>query len=179
MKRIFLIAAMLVFTGAAFAGGASIEGFKAEYGSELRLSFAVEGAFTPDIMEAIHSGMPTTFVFIIKLDRKRGFFLDEHIGTWKFSHTVKYDALKNEYAVQMGEKNSTERTKDEERMRELMAGVESVAVSPLPALQKGETYEAGITAELDTLKIPFPFKYLFFFLKLWDFKTARSYAFSI
>ncbi len=48
---------------------------------------------------------------------------------------------------------------------------DEIIISPLPALKKGETYELKLKAELDTVDLPFLLKYMFFFVKLWDFET--------
>ncbi len=172
MRRLLLAVVLILFsTSAALAAEARIDDVRVRYGSGLTASFVVKGAFTKDIEEAINSGLPTTFTFIVKLYRKNVLWPDEHMGTWSFNHTVKYDALKQEYVVDIEEKNRREKTKDFERMKTLMVTGDEIIISPLPALKKGETYELKLKAELDTVDLPFLLKYMFFFVKLWDFET--------
>lgn len=152
---------------------ARITGVSVEYNENLQASFVVDGAFSKGIDEAIASGMPTSFTFIIKLYRSRWFFWpDKHIGTWKFNHTVKYDLLTEEYEVTLEERNYTEKTRDPARMKELMTTGDHIIISPLPALLPGYTYELMIKAELDTVDLPLFLDNVFFFVKLWDFKSS-------
>ncbi len=177
MKRLVLtviVFLLLVFSSNAFASRrASIEGVSIDYGANLKASFVVKGAFSRGIEQAIASGMPTSFTFKIKLYHNKGFFWpDKHLGTWKFNHTVKYDLLKEEYEVTLEERNYTEKTKDPARMRKLMASGDQIIISPLPALVAGRTYELMIKAELNTVDLPLSLDNVFFFVKLWDFKTG-------
>ena len=157
-----------------------IDGVRTTYDSELRFSFYVSGAFKKDLEDAINSGMPTSFTYVVKLYRKKNMWLDEQLGSWKFNHTVKYDALKQEYQVNIEEKNSIETTKDFDVAKAMMVTGNDVIISPIPALKKNEVYELKLMAELDVVRIPSVFKYLFFFVKLWDFKTDwYSHEFTI
>lgn len=164
----------LAFSTEAFASEqARIDKVSVQYDENLKASFVVNNAFSRGIDEAIASGMPTSFTFIVKLYLNRGFFWpDKHLGTWKFNHTVKYDLLKEEYEVTLEERNYTEKTKDLARMKELMTTGDHIIISPLPALLKGRTYELMVKAELNTVDLPLSLDNVFFFVKLWDFKTG-------
>ena len=173
MKRL-LIAMILVvsFCGLARAEEAMIEELQVNTTPHLNVSFSVANAFTEDITEAVKSGIPTSFTFIIKLHRIRKFWFDDHIETWKFKHTVKYDSLKEEYTVWLEEREAEEKVTDFDEMKLLMAGGSGVTLAPLPALKEGQTYTLKIMAELDTIELPFYLdNTLFIFVKLWDFET--------
>ncbi|MBI5599819.1 MAG: DUF4390 domain-containing protein [Deltaproteobacteria bacterium] len=173
MKKLLLTVLMLsVIAPPAFAGDARIEAVKAEYLSQLKVSFVVMDAFKKDIEEAIHSGIPTSFTFIVRLYHKKDLWFAEELGTWRFNHTVKYDSLKEEYEVLIEEKNSREKTKDFGEVKRLMTTGTDVIVSPLPALKPGETYELMLKAKLDTVTLPSILNYMLFFVKLWDFETS-------
>ncbi|MFZ3072900.1 MAG: DUF4390 domain-containing protein [Thermodesulfobacteriota bacterium] len=162
------------------ATGPRVDGVRTIYDSELRFSFYVSGAFKKDLEDAVNSGMPTSFTYKVKLYRKKNMWFDEQLGSWKFNHTVKYDALKQEYQVSIEEKNLVETTKDFDTAKAMMATGNDVIISPIPALKKGEFYEIKLMAELDVVRIPSVFKYLFFFVKLWDFETDwYSHRFTI
>ncbi|VAV85298.1 hypothetical protein MNBD_DELTA01-1213 [hydrothermal vent metagenome] len=184
MKRLaftVITVLLLAFSSSAFASGqARIEGVSIDYSTNLKASFVVNGAFSRGIEEAIASGMPTSFTFRVKLYHNKGFFWpDKHLGSWKFNHTVKYDLLKEEYEVTLEERNYTEKTKDPARMRKLMVSGDQIIISPLPALVPGRTYELMIKAELNTVDLPLFLDNVFFFVKLWDFKTGwKVYRFS-
>ena len=162
------------------AEGAEISRLKVEHKPMLKLSFSVKDAFTKDVEEAIKSGIPTSFTFVIKLYRKRTLWPDELIGSWRFTHTVRYDMLKEVYEVVLTEKGITEKVKDREKMRLLMATVRDMAVSPTPVLKEGEVYELRLKAKLYSVKLPFLLKYVLFFLKYWDVETGwHVYSFSL
>lgn len=175
----FLVLLAVVLAPAAlFAAEASIAGVKVDL-DPLRVSFEVRDAFTEEVEEAVKSGMPTSFNFIVKLSRVDPVWLDEDIGEWEFRHTVKYDTLKDEYEVRLDEDLSREaRTKDLEEMKSFMTRGEAIAITPAH-LVDGEVYELGIKAELDKTDLPPVLNYMLFFIKLWDFETDwHTYRFS-
>ncbi len=154
------------------AQGADITRLKVEHSPQFRVSFFIKDAFTKDIEEAIKSGIPTSFTFIIKLYRKKTLWPDELVGSWRFDHTVRYDILKEVYEVVLAEKNTTEKVKDRKKMHILMSTVSDMVISPTPVLKEGEVYELRIKAKLYTVRLPFLLKYVLFFLKFWDVESS-------
>lgn len=139
----------------------------------LSITFSVKGAFTKEMDEAIQSGIPTTFNFIVEVNRVRNAWFDETLSETRFSHTVKYDSLKEEYEISVDEMGMKSiRTKDPNEMKALMSVVTSVDIESSAPLVKGETYEFMVKAELRTVDLPFLLDYLLFFVKLWDFETS-------
>ena len=140
--------------------------------SALSLSFTVENAFQPPILEAIRSGVPTSFHFMVELSRERSFWFDKGMGSWDFRHTVKYDTLKEEYEITLEEKGGSKVvTKDLAEMERIMSSPESVALRPAWDLPRGARYDLRIMAELRTIRLPFRLDYMLFFLRLWDIDT--------
>ncbi len=172
MRTLFLsVLISLIFVGSSLAEDARMDGVRVDYDSELRLSFVVKDAFTQDIEEAIKSGIPTTFTFIVKLHRVRNLWPDKHVGTWEFGHTVKYDTLKEEYELTLEESGRVLTTKDAGEMKRLMVTGLDAALQPKPQLSSGQSYELRLMAELDPVELPFLLDYMLFFVKLWDFET--------
>ncbi|MBI5903779.1 MAG: DUF4390 domain-containing protein [Deltaproteobacteria bacterium] len=147
----------------------------------LKVSFKVKDAFTPDIEEAVRSGIPTSFNFIIELDRVRPLFFNETAGTWVFRHTVKYDSLKDEYEVSLDEADGgAVRTKDFREMQRLMTTCSSIPLIPGSLLSRGGGYELRIMAQLRTAELPFMLDYVLFFIRFRDFKTDwYTYRFTL
>ena len=139
---------------------------------DLLLYLTAKNAFPEKIREAIQSGVPTTFTFYINLYRVRGLWLDKRVQDINLSHTVKYDALKNEYVVTRsweGNRPLTVKTMDE--AKRLMSEVDSLAIVPLNQLKKGEQYQIRAKAELDRMTLRFYLHYVLFFLSFWDVET--------
>jgi hypothetical protein len=178
-KFLVAIIFLLTLTASVNAEEARLEDVRVVYSPKLKVSYVVKGAFKEGIVEAIKSGIPTSFTFIIKLYRSKRLWFDELIGTWRFKHTVKYDALKEEYEVVLDENRGTLKTKDFKEMKTLMVTGDNIAINPSPHLTEGKVYKLAIKAELDKIKLPLFLDYILFFVKLWDFETDwYTYSFS-
>jgi len=185
MKKLLLILTLLfaavAMPAAAKAGKPAVGDVSVSTSPDsLNLSFTVENAFPKRIEEAIKSGVPTSFNFIVELTRVRGFWFDKSMGHWEFRHTVKYDTLKQVYEITLQEKGSLKIvTKDYEEMKRIMSSPESVALRPGWDLPRGYNYELRIMAELRSVRLPFRLDYMLFFLRLWDIDTDwYSYMFT-
>ena len=174
-KTILLIITVLLLavSSPAYSSDAAISGVTIARESDFKINFLVENAFNKDIEEAIKSGVPTSFTFIVKLFRVNDGWFDDEIGRWEFRHTVKYDTFKEEYEVTLDEKGGPSiRTKDISEMKRVMAAGDAVTLNPVMRLARGQSYQIKIMAELRTVKLPFLLDYMFFFVKLWDFETG-------
>lgn len=150
----------------------------------LLVSFQIANCFIPDMEEAILSGVSTTFHVRVVLDKK-GFglppvapippitpFFKPHVLDIVLTRTIKYDRLRNLFLVDLPEHRDRERsTSDFAEAKEWMSSVKELPVIPLWRLDKGD-YELRIKAELSKIELPFFFKYIFFFVSLWDFETS-------
>ncbi|MEK6725814.1 MAG: DUF4390 domain-containing protein [Deltaproteobacteria bacterium] len=139
---------------------------------ELLVYFHVDGCFTPKIEEAVQSGIPTTFIYRVVLYNKSEDSLGPKIVSKEISHTIKYDTLRKDYTVSMSEKREPVVLQDFRAAKEVMARVDSFSLTTLDRLVKDTPYFLQVKAELDTIKLPPPLNYLFFFVSYWDFETA-------
>lgn len=146
----------------------------------LRISFLVKDAFTKEIEEAVRSGIPTAFTFIVKLSRVREYWSNEEMGVWRFKHTVRYDSLKDEYEIRRDETGAQAiRTKDIGDMKTIMTVCPGVVLASAAPLDKGQNYEIRIMAELRAVELPFILNYVLFFVKFWDVDSGwYTYKFS-
>lgn len=137
----------------------------------LTVSFKVKDAFSKNIEEAVRSGLPTSFNFIIELRKVNRVLPDEKVGRWEFRHTVKYDSLRDEYEIALDETGGKPlRTRDFGEMKGMMSACSGVIVAPAH-LMPGSPYELRIKASMDPLELPFLLNYVFFFLKFLNFET--------
>ncbi len=139
----------------------------------LELSFSVEDCFSPKMEEAILSGVPTTFRFRVILQRKKKFpFLRKAILDIVLEHTIKYDRLKDQFRIRLPEQSDNEVVvKDFEEAKIVMSTVRNLRVIPLWRLSESGSYQLLVKAELSKFHLPLFFRYILFFLSLWDFET--------
>lgn len=140
----------------------------------ISVSFDVKDGFTKEIEDAIKSGIPAAFTFIVEFYRERSIWFNEKLAEVKFRHTVKYDTMKAEYELFLEEKaqsNKSIRLKDLSKVKELMTKAEIIQVSNPEAVQKGSMYRVKIKAKLDAVELFFPLNYMLFFVSFWDFET--------
>ena len=132
----------------------------------------VQGAFTDKMKNAVLTGVPITFSFFINLYQVRNLWLDKKIASLKITHTLKYDSLKKEYVIKRswnGDKNlSAESIEEAQR---LMTDIDSLKITELRNLKKGQQYQIRAKAELSKKTLPFYLHYVLFFVSLWDFET--------
>ena len=139
---------------------------------DLLVYLTVEDAFKEEMQQAITSGVPTTFSFLITLNRVRSLWMDAEIADIKVSNTVKYDNLKKEFVVTRSWENGTPVvTQSFDEAKKLMSEIDGLKVVPLYKLQKGQRYQLAAKAELNKLTLPFHLHYVLFFVSLWDFET--------
>jgi hypothetical protein len=138
----------------------------------LLVYFTVNNCFTPEMNNAIESGIETTFTFFVQLHEKRDLIWDKKIADLEVSHSIKYDSLKKTYSVRFSEDNNREVTaRTFEEAKKLMAEIVALKVLPMHQLKKGKRYQLQMMAQLDKIRLPFYLHYVFFFLSLWDFET--------
>jgi len=138
----------------------------------LEVSFDIQNCFTPNMEEAIRSGVRTTFRIFVVLEKPGFSLLQSKVLDLVLEHSVKFDHLKNEYRVQLPEYPERVRvTKDFEEARRWMSDVKELPVIPLWRLKKDQKYQLSLKAELSKVQLPFFLRYIFFFVSLWDFET--------
>jgi len=174
--KIMLAAVCLLFalSSAAMAEEVGITDFAVTNNrDDLLVFFTVNGAFTKEMVEAIQNGIPTTFSFFIRLEEDQALWFKKRIAAKNFTHTIKYNNLKNEYVVKRSwDANKAITTDSLEKAKSLMAEIKSFRLTGLEPLEKGHRYQVQAKAELDKVTLPFNLHYILFFTALWDFETS-------
>jgi len=67
--------------------------------SQVLVSFEVADAFSDELWDAIHSGLPTSFTYDVELRRSTPMWVDRVIGTARVAATVRFDNLTRRYQV--------------------------------------------------------------------------------
>jgi hypothetical protein len=138
----------------------------------LLVYLTVTNCFNEAIVEAIENGIPTSFLFFIKLYGKKSLWWDREVESLTVTHEIKYDNLRKLYSVRRfnGEESVTS-TADFEEAKKLMSEIVGLRLVDLDSLEKGKKYKVSMMAQLDKVELPFALRQIFFFVKLWDFKT--------
>ncbi|MCZ7582955.1 MAG: DUF4390 domain-containing protein [Deltaproteobacteria bacterium] len=160
----------------AFAKGNArvVEGRGWQSGQAYLVSFRVEGAFTPDMEEAIRSGIPTSFTYFFRVFRYVPGWIDENVFEFQVRRTVHYDNIRDTFTVLLGEKGETITVKNFNEAKSLMTAFNEMPVSVLSAFSREDAYYIKVKAQMEKIDIPFPFglDFLFFFTTIWDFETS-------
>jgi hypothetical protein len=140
--------------------------------TDLLLFLTVNDAFTKQMEEGIKNGIPVTFNFYVKLERKRT-WLNQGLVSLQFDHTLSYDTLKEEYSIVRSELiGQTFRTKSLVEAKKAMAQLNGPPIAPLKALLPEAGYLLKVKAKLAEKTLPLYFHYVIPFWSLWDFETA-------
>ena len=134
----------------------------------------LEGAFTSDITDAVSSGAPTRFRFLIRFIKNRRLWPDKKIQEFEIHHTVTYDVLKKEYLVTRSYPDGTEdnlSTTEWEEMAQWMSELKSVSILLPEIKNRNANYHLNLRAEMKCIRIPFPLNYLLAFVALLNFDT--------
>ncbi|MFQ6758361.1 MAG: DUF4390 domain-containing protein [Deltaproteobacteria bacterium] len=176
--RVFssLLLALALFWGGgqpALAQNATIEELIVTNSStDLLLFLTVNNAFTKQMEEGIKNGIPVTFNFYVKLERKRNTWLNQQLVSLQFDHTLSYDTLKEEYSIVRSEiSGQTFRTKSLAEAKKAMAQLNGPPIVPLKSLLPEAGYLLRVKAKLAEKTLPLYFHYVIPFLSLWDFET--------
>ena len=171
----FFLALILFFGGGkqALAQNATIEELIVTNSStDLLLFLTVNNAFTKQMEEGIKNGIPVTFNFYVKLERKRNAWLNQELVSLRFDHTLSYDTLKEEYSIVRSEvPGQTFRTKSLAEAKKNMAQLNGPQISPLKALRPEAGYLLRVKAKLAEKTLPLYVHYVIPFWSLWDFET--------
>ncbi len=176
MKRqiaAFLVVTLFFWQGSALAQEARLSDIIVSNShDDLLIYLKVEGAFTEKMRRVVFSGVPTTFSFLVTMERMRGAWMNEEIADFKISHTVKYNNMKKEFTIRRSwEDDKPIVTKSFGEAKKLMSEVDNIRLVALNKLEKGLRYQIRAKAELSDITLPFYLHYLLFFVSLWKFET--------
>jgi len=169
-----ILITFLIFThSVAFAQEASLSNIiVTNTRDDLLVYMTVDGAFREKMKQAIMSGVPATFSFLITLDRVRNLWADKEVLDLKVSHTIKYNNLKKEFSITRSWENGKPLvTQSFEEAKKWMSEIDGIKLISLNRLEKGKQYQLSAKAELNKRTLPFYLHHVLFFVALWDFET--------
>lgn len=138
-----------------------------EKNGELLVFGSLRGAFSPELLETIHSGVMVRFVFDLALLRARKLFYDAEVSSRRLHHQVQYNALKKTYTFLVErDAKSLERkmTKSRDEMIDWMRELNGVPIASAGSLSPDGRYYVRIRAQSGSLNLVFPFNHLLAFM---------------
>ncbi|MBI5577304.1 MAG: DUF4390 domain-containing protein [Deltaproteobacteria bacterium] len=179
MRRIavssFILAVLLAASVSAASPKPEIVGIGGQVrGREARVKFTLQNAFTPEMVEALKSGIEISFKTVVRVERVHHGWFNTTLGEIKFSRSVKYDVLARVYRLN--------REGQEDLLPDIHAALAGmtryeVAVPVFIDAESGKTYRAYVRIRLDRVGLSEPLRSIFFISSLWDVETdwARGY----
>jgi hypothetical protein len=138
-------------------------------GGEARVRFILQNAFTPEMVEALKSGIEITFKTTVEVERVHRNWFDRPMGHVQYSRSVRYEALSRVYRLHRGD--AVELLPDVLAALERMTRFE-VVVPVTGEVEKGKRYRARVRARLDKVGLSETLRSIFFFSSLWDVETG-------
>jgi hypothetical protein len=113
------------------------------------VSFELADGFTPEVYEAIHSGLPTTFAYEIELRRSVPFWIDRTLAAATVASSVKFDNLTRRHQLGRtldGRMEESRVTEDEGEVRPWMTRFERVPLFRTTGLEANVEYYVRVRA---------------------------------
>ncbi len=167
---IFVVLSLVPDLAAASSTGPRITGINGVVkGREARVAFTVSNAFSPEMVEALKSGIEVSFKTVIRVERVHRHWFDTTVGEIEFSRSVRYDALSRVYRLHR--ENGEELLSD---ILDAIAGMTryDVAVPLSSVVDRGKKYRVHVKTRLDKVGLSEPLRSIFFFSSLWDLETG-------
>ena len=139
--------------------------------TDLLLFATVKNCFTDEMLTGVRNGIPLTFSFQLQLDQIRSNWFDVTLVEKTITHTMTYNAIKEEYSIVFSEKNNLELTRSEDKARQLMAELSGLEVINRGTLIPDASYSIRIKATMDENTLPLGMHYIIPFTSLWNFET--------
>lgn len=138
-------------------------------GQKARVAFRLRNAFSPEMVEALKSGIEISFRTEIRVERVYKNWFDQTVGAVRFSRSVRYDVLSRVFHLNRGS--------GEERLGDIFSALSGMTeydvVVPLSApAERGKKYRAYVRTHLDRVGLSEPLRSILFFSSFWDVETG-------
>jgi hypothetical protein len=119
-----------------------------ERDGQVLVSFDLSDGFTPDVRDAIQSGLSTSFSYEVEL-RRGSPLLDRTVASVSITATVRFDNLTRRYQMSRaldGRVEDARPTEDQESVRGWMTHFERIPLSTTAALEANVEYYVRVRA---------------------------------
>ena len=146
MLRVFVVTVALL-TGVQATDAPDITVTPIARDGQVVVSFDMVDAFTPDVHDAIQSGLSTTFSYDVEL--RRAGLIDRTVASVAISATVRFDNLTRRYQMSRsvdGRIEDARPTEDHNAVRPWMTHFERILLSATAALETNGEYAVRVRA---------------------------------
>jgi hypothetical protein len=115
---------------------------------QVLVSFELSQGFTPDVRDAIQSGLATTFSYEIEL-RQGSTLFDKTVASVTITASVRFDNLTRRYQMSRsidGRVEDARPTEDQQAVQQWLTHFERVPVTPTAALEPNGEYYVRVRA---------------------------------
>jgi hypothetical protein len=151
------IARFLVLAGILVAGDAALQAQAREAlrivplvrDDRVLVSFDLADGFSDDVRAAIHSGLKTTFTYVVELRLDVPGWVDRSLGTATVTSSVEFDNLTRRYQVVRqvdGRTDETRVTEDELTVRQWMTSLVRLPLFRTSLLEPNREYYVRVSA---------------------------------
>lgn len=127
--------------------------------------------FKPKMEMAVSAGISAAFTLWVEVYEERPLLWDRKIKTREITRTLKYDNLTKTYSVFTTQSEPVV-FHNFENAQKAMSDFNGIAIVPLSALTRGNSYYALVKVKMDKVRLPLHMEYVFFFVSYWDFETS-------
>jgi Domain of unknown function (DUF4390) len=137
-------------------------------GEQAFVRFQIRHAFTPEMVEALKSGIEISFRTQVEVERVHRNWFNVIVGDLTISRSVRYDALSRVYRLK--------RSDGEKLLPDIFSALDGMSryeiVVPLRyAAVPGRRYRALVRTRLDRVGLSEPLRSVLFFSSIWDVET--------
>ncbi len=143
------------------------------HGKEARVRFRLRNAFTPEMVEALKSGIEISFRITVEVKRIHRNWFNVSMGEIQYTQSIRYDVLSKVYRFHHGGENDL--LPDVQSALDRMTRLE-VTVPLTGEVARGKPYQAGVRARLDRVGLSEPLRSIIFFSSLWDVETDWAHG---
>ncbi len=113
------------------------------------VSFELTDGYTPEVKDAVHSGLKTTFTYEVELRQDVPAWVDRTIATSVITNSVQYDNLTRRATLTRtldGHVESTETTEDEAVIKQWMTTFQKMPLFKTAELEQNREYYVRVKA---------------------------------
>jgi len=131
----------------------------------------VGDVFRPEMEAGVLNGIPASLTFLVTLQEMKGSQPGRQLAELALNHTLSYDALREEFRLNLTETPEVQSCAKLDRARKLLSEVNGAKVIALTALNPGTTYNLAVKVRLERKSLPLFLNYLVPFWQLGDYES--------